>query len=129
MPWGTLGSSAGRLGVYAEDPLLDGRSEPDRVALAELGRERASAGARWLADLARDDGSFLYIYYPEDDEYDREDYNEVRHAGTTYSLFTAYSVAGDEAVLEAAEGGVRTSIARPSRQKASRGAPTSTASG
>ncbi len=105
MPSGTFWGAGQELAVYAEDPLLDGRSEPDRAALAELGRERAAAGALGWPTVARDDGSFLYIYYPEDDEYDREDYNEVRHAGTTYSLFTAYSVAGDEAVLEAAEGG------------------------
>ena len=89
------------------DPLLDGRADLDEARLAKLARERAAMGARWLAGVARDDGSFLYLYYPEDDRYDREDYNEVRHAGTTYSLFTAYGVEGDPDVLEAAEGGAR----------------------
>ena len=99
----------GRTGesVAVDDPLLDGRRTPDAGALAELARARAAAGARWLAGVAREDGSFLYIYDPETDQYDREDYNEVRHAGTTYSLFTAYSVSGDAAVLDAAEGGAR----------------------
>ena len=95
------------LATSVADPLLDGRAEPDAQRLAELAHERAGMGARWLAGVARDDGSFLYEYDPEDDTYDREDYNEVRHAGTTYSLFTAYSVEGDPAVLEAAEGGAR----------------------
>ena len=89
------------------DPLLDGRADIDEARLAELARERAAMGARWLAGVARDDGSFLYLYYPEDDRYDREDYNEVRHAGTTYSLFTAYGVEADPDVQEAAEGGAR----------------------
>ena len=64
-------------------------------------------GASWLAAVARDDGSFLYIYYPEDDTYQGEDYNEVRHAGTTYSLFTSYAATKSPEVLEAAEGAVR----------------------
>ena len=102
-----VGSSAGSATVAADDPLLDGRTEPELDAMAELARDRAAAGARWLTGVTRDDGSFLYIYYPEDDEYDREDYNEVRHAGTTYSLFTAYAVSRDERVLEAAENAAR----------------------
>jgi hypothetical protein len=93
------------LATSVTDPLLDGRVELDGGRLAELARERAAMGARWLAGVARDDGSFLYEYHPEDDSYDREDYNEVRHAGTTYSLFTAYGVEHDPDVLDAAEGG------------------------
>jgi hypothetical protein len=101
-----VGSAAGPAAA-ATDPLLDGRADVDEARLAGLARERAAMGARWLAGVARDDGSFLYEYDPEDDTYDREDYNEVRHAGTTYSLFTAYGVEGDPDVLEAAEGGAR----------------------
>ena len=101
-----LGSQSGPVTATAvTDPLLDGRAELDVDRLADLAKDRAAMGARWLAGVARDDGSFLYEYDPEDDSYDREDYNEVRHAGTTYSLFTAYGVEGDPDVLEAAEGG------------------------
>ncbi len=91
--------------VSAGERLLDGTLPLDPTPLGELAKERAAMGARWLAGVARDDGSFLYIYYPEDDAYDAEDYNEVRHAGTTYSLFSAYGVTSEASVLEAAEGG------------------------
>ena len=88
-------------------PVLDGTRTIDAAALAELAHSRAADGARWLAHVARDDGSFFYIYYPEDDTYERENYNEVRHAGTTYSLFTAYAATRTPEVLEAGEGAVR----------------------
>ena len=103
-----LGTTRGETSLAAtNNPVLDGTAQLDPVALAELAHSRAAEGARWLAAVARDDGSFLYIYYPEDDTYQGEDYNEVRHAGTTYSLFTSYAATKSPEVLEAAEGAVR----------------------
>jgi hypothetical protein len=90
-----------------DDPILDGTAPLDPSGLAELAQSRAAAGARWLADVARDDGSFFYFYDPETDTYEPDEYNAVRHAGTTYSLFASYGVTRDPAVLEAAEGAVR----------------------
>jgi hypothetical protein len=98
---------AGPPTVRPIDPVLDGTADLQPEALGELALDRAAMGARWLASVARDDGSFFYIYYPEDDEYQGDDYNEVRHAGTTYSLFCAYAASDDDSVLEAAEGGAR----------------------
>jgi hypothetical protein len=98
---------AGPPTVRPIDPVLDGTADLQPEALGELALDRAAMGARWLASVARDDGSFFYIYYPEDDEYQGDDYNEVRHAGTTYSLFSAYAASDDDSVLEAAEGGAR----------------------
>lgn len=90
-----------------EDPILDGTRQLQPDQLAELALERAEMGATWLADVSRHDGSFIYLYYPEADEYNLEDYNEVRHAGTTYALFQVYDAVGGEHVLAAAEGGAR----------------------
>jgi hypothetical protein len=87
--------------------LLDGTAELQPQALAELARQRAALGADWLAGAIRGDGSFYYEYDPETDEYDLVDYNEVRHAGTTYSIFLVHGLVGGEDVLEAAEAAAR----------------------
>ena len=99
-------TGASAASTYA-DAVLDPTRELQSDALAGLALERAEMGAAWLADVSRHDGSFIYLYYPEDDEYDLEAYNEVRHAGTTYSMFQVYDAVGGEHVLAAAEGGAR----------------------
>jgi len=91
----------------AIDPILDGARELQPGPLAELAHARAQMGAAWLAGLSREDGSFFYIYYPEAREFEAEDYNEVRHAGTTYSMFQAYGAFGGDSMLEAAERGAQ----------------------
>ncbi len=50
------------------------------------------------------DGSFPYFYYPERNQYDSSNYNEVRHAGATYSLFQACTLFDDPTIRAAAEG-------------------------
>ncbi|HEV2950475.1 MAG TPA: hypothetical protein VGZ51_00075, partial [Actinomycetota bacterium] len=95
------------LPTWSGDPVLDGTLPIRAESLAELARDRAALGARWLTSVTRDDGSLFYLYAPASDEYEAEDYNEVRHAGTTYALFTAYGVTKDKSVLDAAEGGAR----------------------
>ncbi|MEP7082905.1 MAG: hypothetical protein ABI841_08045 [Chloroflexota bacterium] len=102
-----VGFAASRLPAFASstaiDPLLDGARELQPGPLADLALARTRMGATWLAGVGREDGSFFYIYYPEAREFEAVDYNEVRHAGTTYSLFQAYDVLRDERVLDAAE--------------------------
>lgn len=87
--------------------VLDGTRAPSAEGLADLARRRAALGANWLASVARPDGSFYYSYDPAADEYDADEYNEVRHAGATYALFQLYGASRDEQLLEAAEGGAR----------------------
>ena len=94
----------------AEDvaAILDGRAELRPGPLAELAYRRAVLGARWLAADVRRDGSFYYTYDPEWDRRERNAYNAVRHAGTTYSLWQLYDAtraAGepDEGLRAAAE--------------------------
>jgi hypothetical protein len=89
------------------DPVLDGAAEVDPNALADLARDRALLGGHWLNAVAQTDGSFHYVYDADDDEYETDEYNEVRHAGTTYALFQLYAITGDQDILAAAEGGAR----------------------
>lgn len=90
----------------SEDSILDGSEDVQEEPLAELAFERARMGAEWLADVVREDGSFYYVYFPETDTYEEEEYNEVRHAGTTYSMFQIYGATGGEQILEAAEAAI-----------------------
>jgi hypothetical protein len=79
--------------------LLDGRAALQPEPLAGLAYDRAVLGARWLAGVVRPDGSFYYEYDPVRDRYDEKEYNEVRHAGTTYAMWTLYGA------VRSAEGG------------------------
>lgn len=89
------------------DPVLDGTAPLQPGALATLARQRAALGAAWLARTSRPDGSFAYVYRPDTDTYEVDPYNEVRHAGVTYSMFQAYAASGEEDVRRAAEGAAR----------------------
>jgi len=84
--------------------ILDGEARVDRVALAGLARARTALAAGWLERAQRPTGVFYYVYDPVSNAYETSVYNEVRHAGTTYALFQAYGLLGDETVLGVAEG-------------------------
>src|SRR5262245_49326089 len=86
-----------------EEAVLDGEAPVDADAIAELARDRVQLAANWLAGAQRPTGVFYYIYNPVQDEYETTEYNEVRHAGTTYALFQAYGLLGDDTVLAVAE--------------------------
>lgn len=86
-------------------PVLDGARPVQREALADLAIQRARLGGQWLARNLRYDESFPYWYLPRTNQIDVGDYNEVRHAGTTYSMF---KVGGATADAEILAGGERT---------------------
>lgn len=81
-------------------PLLDGRQAIDRTQLANLARERALAGADWIARTANARGRYCYHYHPKSDRFDYKQYNEVRHAGTTYALYQCYELGGEASWLD-----------------------------
>jgi hypothetical protein len=87
--------------------VLDGTAPIDFDALADLARERAILGARWLANVVQADGAYHYIYRPREDEYDSTDYSDVRHAAVTYALYQIYDVCRDPEILAAAERATR----------------------
>jgi hypothetical protein len=87
--------------------VLDGTAPIDLERLAELALERAILGARWLAGVIRDDGSFHYNYRPLADQYESANYSEVRHVGVTYGMYQLYEVCQDSELLVAAEAATR----------------------
>jgi cyanophycin synthetase len=84
-------------------PVLDGSRPLEVEALIDLARDRLDLGARWLSWIVGPEGRMPYNYYPRQDAYDWDDYNEVRHAGTTYSLFQACGLLRDPEIVRAAE--------------------------
>ena len=56
----------------------------------------------YLVDVQEDDGSFIYLYDP-DEQISLGWYNILRHAGTVYSLLEIYAYSNDDKYLEAAE--------------------------
>jgi hypothetical protein len=55
---------------------------------------------KYFTQCVKDDGSFDYRYYPQTDSSSR-DYNELRHAGTAFSMMQIYEITGDSELLEA----------------------------
>jgi hypothetical protein len=54
----------------------------------EAVRHAAVEAAEWIKRNQLPDGSYVYLYYPETDSVP-DDYNEVRHAGVTMSIYHA----------------------------------------
>lgn len=61
----------------------------------------ARLGGEYLLRHQRDDGSYDYLYEAKQDTYS-DDYNLLRHAGTTYSLVELYQATDDARFLDAA---------------------------
>lgn len=76
-----------------------------RVSPEPLTTERILEAAKMAGDYLvrnqKEDGSYVYIYYPE---FDKEDpgYGFVRHVGTIYGLFQLYRATGEDRYKEAA---------------------------
>ncbi len=73
----------------------------DALDIGVVQRSIRTAG-EYLARMVGPDGRYCYTYFAGRDRCDR-DYNLLRHAGTTYSLYQAYREFGDPDMLEAAE--------------------------
>jgi hypothetical protein len=65
----------------------------------------ATEAAEWIARSLQEDGAYLYEWDARDDSFSRE-YNEVRHAGVTMSLYQ-WAALGNDAYLDAADGGLQ----------------------
>jgi len=65
-------------------------------------RASAEASVAWIERSLQPDGSFVYEYNADEDAYST-DYNEVRHAGVTMSLYQYMAETGDLGPLEAAD--------------------------
>ncbi|HSG32147.1 MAG TPA: hypothetical protein VLB82_11465 [Thermodesulfobacteriota bacterium] len=62
----------------------------------------ARLAGKYLLNAIQPDGSYIYRYHPEAD-LSANDYNILRHAGSTYSLLELFEHSGNESVLEKAK--------------------------
>ncbi len=67
---------------------------PDRLLTA------IRAAGEYLKQAVREDGSFVYLYYPQTSHASKS-YNELRHAGTTFAMCQIYEITKDPALLAA----------------------------
>jgi len=81
--------------------LRNGHRRYDQTVSADDLLDAAALAGDYLTGAVKPDGLFVYIALPADPPPD--DYNIVRHAGATYSLFQAYGATGDPATRAAAE--------------------------
>lgn len=92
--------SPARLGV-ASSGATPTRPTPNHELAADQLLNSARLAGDYLARQTRDDGRFIYRYNAQTDRMVR-DYNILRHAGTTYSMFELYKHTGDKHLREAA---------------------------
>lgn len=79
--------------------------------LAEIGEmnfthpvERGAVlGAHWFGRVQRTDGTYVYIFDPDNDTEIDQRYSLARHSATVYTLVWAYQYTGDERYLDAAK--------------------------
>lgn len=74
-----------------------GDADPGSVRLA------MEEAAGWMKRNLKSDGTYVYLYFTDTDTVPA-DYNEVRHAGVTMSLYQAAGRLGDLGALAAADG-------------------------
>ncbi len=63
----------------------------------------------WLIGGMADDGTYTYGYHRDQDRINTS-YNNARHGGVTMSLYQAFAISGDRAVLAAADRGLAHSL-------------------
>jgi hypothetical protein len=96
---------AGFLRIAVIPPESCGKT--DAASLDAAAREATD----WIIRNQLADGAYTYVYYPETDEVP-SDYNMVRHAGVTMSLYQSAAHYQDEATLAAADAGLGWMIER-----------------
>jgi hypothetical protein len=71
----------------------------------------ARSGGAYLMRMIESDGRYIYQYDPDHDHI-AEDYNMLRHLGTTYSMWELYEVTRDPAIARAMEAPMRFAVSR-----------------
>lgn len=85
--------------LYFSTSSRDAALTPDRLLAS------ARAGGDYLVRMQKPDGTFHYLYKPAQNISARS-YNNLRHAGTAYSLYQLYGVTQDVRYLDAANSAV-----------------------
>ncbi len=94
--WGVFLAGT-RVAVVPPESCGDANAGAIRLAMEEA--------AGWMKRNLKPDGTYLYIYLADTDTIP-EEYNEVRHAGVTMSLYQAAGRLGDAEALAAADRGL-----------------------
>ncbi|MFO8051285.1 MAG: hypothetical protein R6V01_06260 [Thermoplasmatota archaeon] len=78
--------------------------ETEEMEFAHPVERGAVLGAHWFGRVQRTDGSFVYIFDPDNDtEIESYGYSLARHSASIYPLVWAFQHTGDERYLRAAE--------------------------
>jgi hypothetical protein len=79
-------------------------SELEEMEFSDPIQQGAVYGAHWFGRVQRTDGSFVYIFDPDNGtEINNYQYSIARHCGAIYPLIWAYQYTDDENYLEVAE--------------------------
>lgn len=84
--------------TICEEGADTGRREVEAIDV-ECAEEIIDSASSFLLGQVKEDGSFVYGYYPEFDK-EIENYNILRHSGTIWSLICRYRMFPDEALKE-----------------------------
>ncbi len=84
------------LPLYRQNRLDGFDATPERLL------EAITAAGNYLKQAVLPDGKFEYLYFPQTSKVSRS-YNELRHAGTVFSMMQIYEVNQDPELLEAAK--------------------------
>ena len=71
---------------------------------------------QYLQNHVKEDGSFVYLYYPIEQE-EAEDYNILRHEGTTWSMIQAYTLTKEEELKQKIDLAIQYVIQNAVKQK------------
>ncbi|KQC08907.1 MAG: hypothetical protein APR62_03795 [Smithella sp. SDB] len=74
------------------------KSENKKVSSREI-KEALLLAGEYLKNAVRDDGSFVYEYYPPTNKVSPY-YNMLRHAGTIYAMVELYNLTNDKTLLK-----------------------------
>ncbi|HPM78687.1 MAG TPA: hypothetical protein PK961_16470, partial [bacterium] len=84
------------LPLYRQNRLDGFDATPERLL------EAINGAGNYLKQAVLPDGKFEYLYFPQTSKVSRS-YNELRHAGTVFSMMQIYEVNQDPELLEAAK--------------------------
>lgn len=87
-------------------PLFRASSPVERVTSGDI-LDACRIGGDFLIKIQQPNGKWYYGYDVGKDRLDKDDYNLLRHAGTTYSMYQLYDVTRDPRYLDSANAGLR----------------------
>jgi hypothetical protein len=87
-------------------PLYRGNRLQNELTKSDLKQSIELAQKNYFRQSVNSQGKFVYIYNPEDSTVPNE-YNILRHAGTTYSMLETYELFPDKGLMKAIERAIK----------------------